>query len=396
MRAERKLRAGPALEATAKKHGRHSDGGGLYLEADERGARWLWRYTLGGRTRAMGLGAYPAVGLAEAREQRDRWRREALASGLDPITERAAERAPAQKIPTFGELARQYVEKHGGGWNEIHARQWRVTTSTDCAAISSLPIDQIDSAMIEAVLNRVHQRAPETARRLRGRIESVIDEAKVLGHFPMDSYNPASFRRMVPKRTDPVEHHAALPYADVPTLVDELRMVETVGARALELIILTAARVAEVTGMLWSEIDLDTNVWVIPAERMKAGVEHSVPLGDRALEILAEMRSTASSDFVFPGRDGGGVSPRGIFDLLSRRRPGVTVHGFRSSFRDWCGDVADVPREIAEAALAHVVGGVEGAYRRGTALERRRVLMEQWSQWCAGRPPASNVVALRA
>jgi integrase len=396
------------LKALAKTIGRHKDGGGLELRIDEQTAkgkttrrqRWVFRFTWNGKDRELGLGGYPDVTLKMARDGRDTARK-LLQTGRDPIAERAAQKAPVRTIPTFDTAARAYIQKHGAGWNRVHRHQWELTTGTYCDQIASKAVDQITTLDIDQLLAAVHEHAPVTAHRLRTRIAAVIDEAWMIHRWSETLVNPAAFKRLLPKREKRIEHHAAMPFADVPTFVDDLRKVNSIAARALEFCILTATRTGETLGSEWSEIDLESRKWTIPAARMK-GVgekrrEHVVPLSDRAVELLTELWENRENGFVFPGRSRGGcLNPIALKMLVRKMRRGLTVHGFRSSFRDWCGDAADVPREIAEAALAHIVGGTEGAYRRGTALERRRRLMEQWADHCKGTQPASNVVALRA
>jgi integrase len=389
-----KLLTDLGLAKKAKTSGRHKDGGGLELRVDDQRARWVFRYTMAGRDREMGLGSYPAVTLAMARARRGE-AREMLRAGGDPIAARKAPEAPGGGIPTFSEAARAYVEKHGKGWNATHLHQWAMTTGTYCDQIAGKPVDQITTLDIDRLLAAVHERAPVTAHRLRTRIAAVIDEAWMLSRWSETLVNPAAFKRLVPKRSTPVRHHPAIPFGDVPAFVADLQKMDTVSARALEFSILTATRTNETLGAVWSEIDTEARLWTIPAGRMKGRVEHTVPLSDRAIEIVESMREIRENEFVFPGRSRGGcLNPIALASIVRKRRTGATVHGFRSSFRDWAGDVADAPREIAEAALAHVVGGVEGAYRRGTALDRRRKLMDQWSAYCAGGQPVAGAIDL--
>jgi integrase len=384
------------LVKLAKTAGRHSDGGGLFLVVDETRARWVYRFTFNGRERGMGLGAYPDVSLATARARRDE-ARATVQSGVDPIEARKAEKAPARTIPTFAEATKAYITKHGAGWNRIHLHQWRLTTSAYCSSIASKSVDQITTLDVAQLLAVVHARAPSTASRLRTRIAAVVEETWMLHRWSDTLVNPAGFKRLVPERTSAVRNHPALPYAEIPEFMAGLRLEDRVVARALEFTILSAVRTNEALGAKWSEIDLEARQWVIPAERMKGRGSkrraHVVPLSGRCIEILNEMVTARESDYVFPGWFGP-VSSLAMF--LRRIRPGVTVHGFRSTFRDWCGDKTTFPREIAEAALAHTVTGTEGAYRRGTALERRARLVDQWSDYCCGGQPADDVVDLDA
>jgi integrase len=379
---------------SGKRSRKLADGGGLYLEIDERGRRWIYGYTAAGKERMMGLGAYPAVTLADAREQRDQWRR-VLQSGKDPIAERRAARAPIKTVPTFGELAADYIERHGAGWNKRHCEQWKATTGSDCAPIADKPIDELTVDDVRGVLLAVHARAPVTAQRLRNRIAIVVEEGRMLGHFPADRINPASHRKLLPRRSDAMEHHAALDYADVPKLMAQLRFIDSVPARALEFLILTAARTGEATGMLWSEIDLERCVWTIPAGRMKANRQHRVPLSDRAAEIVAAMREVAEGPYVFPGVRGS-LSHATLAGVLGRLRPDATVHGMRSAFRTWAGRNG-IDRVAAELCLAHEIRGQsEVAYDHGDRLEQRQTIMASWAQHCDGGEPAPNVVSLEA
>jgi integrase len=391
-----------SVMSLARKPGRHADGGGLYLEVDGGRCSWIWRYRLQAKRRDMGLGRYPEIGLAEARAERDRWR-VILKTGLDPIEDRERQRtaanASAAGIPTFGEVADAYIERNAPGWKSaIHADQWRMTLAEYAAPIRSTPVDRIATADVLAVLKPLWQAKPETAARLRGRLEMVLDAARALGHIEEGRANPARWRghldKLLPKRSVASRgHHAAMPFKNVPTFVAALRKVDTVGARALEFTILTAVRTGEALGATWGEISVEERVWIIPKERMKSGREHRIPLVKRVIELLEEVRPLDGT-FVFPGRRPKRPMSNMVFEMLLRR-VGVpfTVHGFRSSFRDWAGESTQFPREIAEAALAHVVGDqTERAYRRGDALERRRALMEAWSEFIG--PADSNVIHL--
>jgi integrase len=348
----------------------------------------------------MGLGSVSdGVGLAEARAARDEARR-ILRSGSNPIeARREAKRIDARK-PTFGEVADALIAVKEKGWrNERHRMQWRETLEIYAAPLRSRPVDEIDTAAVLSVLTPVWQEKPETANRLRQRIEAVLDAAKAQGHRSGD--NPAAWRghlaHLLPKRTELSRgHHAALPYAGISAFMARLREIETVAAAALEFCILTAGRSGEVYGARWSEIDMKARVWTIPAERMKAGREHRVPLCERAAKILNRLAKAKISDFVFPGhRQGKPLSRAAMADVIERMCIEVaTVHGFRSAFRDWCGNETHYPRELAEAALAHVVGdAAEQAYRRGDALEKRRTLMDAWAFYCEPKD-VSNVIRL--
>ena len=381
--------------------GRWSDGGGLYLAVDGDRRRWLFMWTRNGRRREMGLGSARDVCLADARRAATK-AREAVLVGGDPIEIKRAERPT---IPTFGKFADELVEVLAKGLKSEKTRaQWRNGLSdTHCRAIRSKLVSEIDTADVLETLKPLWHDTPETASRLRGRIERVLDAARVRGF--RSGENPARWRGHLsallpaPKKLSR-GHQSAMAFGDVPAFVGRLRDRDAVSARALEFLILTAARVNEVIGATWGEIDTTAKLWTIPAERMKTGREHRVPLSDRSLTILDEMKAARLSDdpagFVFPGgRPGRGLSNM-AFKLLTDRmgEAGFTTHGFRSAFRDWCGEMTAFPREVAEAALGHRVGDeVEQAYRRGDALKKRTVLMDAWALFCEPKP--ANVVALK-
>ncbi len=393
-----------AKQVEALGAGRHADGGGLFLVRDDKGrSRWVFMWTREGKRREMGLG--PAhkdgVSLASAREAAAD-ARDALMKGRDPIEARDEARRAPVPVPTFGDFADALVKTLGTQWrNEKHRAQWAMTLKTYAKPLRSRPVDRIDTEAVLDVLKPLWEAKPETASRLRGRIERVLDAAKAKGHRRGE--NPARWRghldHLLPKRQKLSRgHHAALAYDDLPAFVGQLRQREGVAARALEFVILTAARSGEVRGARWSEIDLKAKVWTVPATRMKAGREHRVPLCARAIELLESVRPLASDAkpdkaFVFPGPAAGkSLSENAFGALLKRMKVDVTAHGFRSSFRDWTGEVSTFPREVAEAALAHVIGdSTERAYRRGDALEKRRKLMDAWAGYVAPRPAGSNV-----
>ena len=337
----------------------------------------------------MGLGSLDAeVGLAEARAARDEARR-ILQSGRNPIEVRREVRLAAANKPTFGEIADALLETKVQEWrNEKHREQWRWSLTEAARELRTRPVDEIGTDAVLAVLKPLWTAKPETASRLRGRIEAVLDAAKAQGH--RSGENPAAWRghlsHLLPKRPKLTRgHHAAMAYGDVPTLMAALRADNTIGARALEFCILTATRTGEVLGARWSEIDLGVNVWTLPPTRMKAAREHRVPLSIHARATLEGLSQTRACEFVFPSPRGARpLSHIAMAKVLARLGvEGVTVHGFRSSFRDWAGNETHFPREIAESALAHVVGDkAEQAYRRGDALEKRREMMEAWSCFC--------------
>jgi integrase len=378
--------------------GRHADGGGLYLDRDEQGrARWIFMWSRGGKRREMGLGSASksGVSLSAARGAAAR-ARDVLQEGGDPIADRNARAEPPQRAPTFGEVADEYVASLSPQWrNAKHRAQWSMTLKTYAKPIRDLPVDQVDTTAVLGMLKPLWQTKPETASRLRGRVERVLDAAKAKGHRAGE--NPARWRghldHLLPKRQKLTRgHHAAMPYQDVPKFISELRQREAVAAAALEFLVLTAARSGEVLGATWAEIDLDAKVWTIPAARMKAGREHRVPLSASAVKVLDAMKPLVGATDgavapVFPAHGGRKpLSAMSLAMLLRRMQVEVTVHGFRSSFRDWVGEASTFPRELAEAALAHVVGdATERAYRRGDALEKRRKLMQAWASFVEPR-----------
>ena len=386
-----------AARSSGLKPGRHSDGGGLYLNVTPSGTRsWVFMWTRDGRRREMGLGSYPATTLSRAR-----WiaglNRASVAEGRDPIVERGK-----ASEPTFGECVEQFLSGVEGSWrNEKHRAQWRMTLTKYCAPLADRQVSEISTADVLKVLQPIWKVKPETASRLRGRIERVLDFASARGW--RNEENPARWRghlkNILPQRAKLTRgHHAAMPYIDVPDFVARLQQAEAMAARALEFLILTAARTGEVLGARWQEIDLEARLWVIPAERMKATREHRVPLSDRAMAILSPLHVTRVSEYVFPGQRPGRPLSSSAMEMLLRRMKAdhYTVHGFRSSFRDWAGDRTNFAREVAEAALAHQLGdATERAYRRADALEKRRDLMDDWTDFC-GSVELSNVVRLRA
>jgi integrase len=386
-----------ARKVETAKPGKYGDGGGLQLSVASTGAKkWVLRFLWQGRAREMGLGSYPKVGLAEARERAMGGRRLAR-SGVDPIAERKQDR----RVPTFGELADEVVIEQSKGFrNEKHKAQWAMTLREYAAPLRSMSIDAITTEDILAVLKPVWSTKAETASRVRGRIERVINAAKAKGL--RSGENPAAWRghleNLLPKQSKLSRgHHAAMPYAEVPGFITELRNREAVAALGLEFAILTAARSGEVLGAQWSEIDLGARVWTIPAKRMKAGREHRVPLSEPARAIVEKVGGARMSDFIFPGqRPGRPLSVMALEMVLRRMGEHVTVHGFRSSFRDWAGNETHFPRELAEHALAHVLGDkAEQAYRRSDALEKRRPLMEAWAAYCEPSSADEKVTPLR-
>lgn len=391
---------------TLKEPGRHCDGGGLYLVVDKTSAkRWVFMSWKNKRQVEIGLGGLSSVPLAMARRRAAECRR-LISEGGDP---RNAVRK-RRTVPTFAELSEVVIASLEEGWrNDKHGQQWRNTLATYAASLNSKPVDQISTEDVLGVLRPIWIEKAETASRVRGRIEKILDAAKASGH--RSGENLARWRghleHWLPKRQKLQRgHHPAMAWQDIPAFIAQLRDNHSVSALACEFVILTAARSGEILGskradkirgMEWAEVDFDAQIWTVPATRMKGGVEHRVPLSKRAVEILKEVKRVGNGTFVFPGqRPNRPLSNGAILALLKRMVvEGVTPHGFRSTFRDWVGENTNFPREVAEAALAHTIGNkVERAYRRGDALEKRRKLMDAWAGFCASEP-LGNVVSLR-
>jgi integrase len=365
-----------------------SDGGNLYLQITAKNdalyRAWVFRYARNGRDRKMGLGPYPDVSLAEAREKAKKCRQQLL-SNTDPIEAKEVE---ARKAPvmTFDECAAAYIAAQEPTWkNPKHAAQWPSTLKLYVSPVfGHLPVDQIDVGLVLKALEPIWSRVPETAVRVRGRIEAILDYAAARELRPDN--NPARWKGKLSKILPPREkvrareHHSALPYSELPAFMVELAGLKDGAARALEFAILTATRTNETLGAKWSEID--GALWTIPAARMKSKREHRVPLTDAALAVLASVRR--GGDLIFPGRKRDKpLSDMSMLMLLRRLRPGLTTHGFRSTFRTWAGEQTAFSREVAEAVLAHIVGDrTEQAYQRGDLLEKRRLLMEAWAKFC--------------
>jgi integrase len=384
---------------TAKDAARYSDGNGLYLVVRPGGSKqWAFLYRRDGKLKEMGLGSpLKGVTLLMARGLRDE-ARSLIARGADPLeSRRHSEQGPS--IPTFGSYAVTLVERIEDGFsNPKHRQQWRNTLQNYCEPIWALPIDRIDTAGVLACLTPIWRSKPETASRLRGRIERVLNAAKA--ERLRAGENPAAWRghldATLPKPAKLTRgHHAALGYADMPAFMAELRARPAVAALALELAVLTATRTSEVLKAQWAEFDLEAGLWTIPVDRMKARKEHRVALSSRAITIIKGLEAARTSAFVFPGqKPGKPLSNMAMLMLLERmgKRGSLTAHGFRSSFSDWASEVSPYSSELRETALAHKIGNkAEAAYRRGDALEKRRAMMEAWAQWC--EPREANVVA---
>jgi integrase len=355
----------------------------------------------------MGLGSLMTVSLAEARDAALTCRKQRLA-GIDPIearnAERAAKAASTARTVTFDQCAEGYIEAHRAGWRSSkHASQWPSTLGKYASPVfGKLPVDQVDTALVMRVLEPIWSKMPETANRLRGRIERILDWATARRY--RSGENPARWRGHLAQLLPPhrkirrVVHHPALPFVEVPAFMADLRQRSGVAPRALEFLILTAGRSGEVLGAQWAEIDFASATWVVPPNRMKGNREHRVPLTGLCLAILEEMQAVQQGPYVFPGRNGDAPMWGMSFAYLLRQlgRDDVTAHGFRSSFRDWAGERTAFPREVAEAALAHQTGNaVELAYRRADALEKRRKLMTAWSDYCSKPAPAGAVLRVR-
>lgn len=370
-----------------KKPGDHADGNNLYLRVSPTGTKsWSLIYSFRGKRRELGLGKMPVVTLADARRKAEEAAR-LRHDGIDPKVawSRASKSAG---VPSFGELAVEHIENQSPTWRSAkHHSQWTNTLRTYAAPIWDRPVDSITTEDVYDILQPIWTSKPETAKRVRGRIEAVLDAAKARKF--RSGENPAAWRgnlaSILPKRRKGLQkHHLAMPYADVADFMVRLRKGAGLAARALEFTILTAARTGETIGARWDEIDLDSGVWTIPAERMKAGKDHRVALSASAVGLLRSLPQPG--EFVFPGlKRGTHLSNMAMENVLRRMKAKpVTVHGFRSSFRDWSAEETNFPREFAEMALAHAVGSeVERAYRRGDGLERRRELMEAWAAYVA-------------
>jgi integrase len=405
MRAVNKLTATKILAPLGR--GLYGDGNGLYLQVSTFGTKaWVYRYQRNGTARMMGLGPVNTSSVAAARKslsgarERAQDAHELLLRETDPIEARRDQRqqvkaATARRL-TFKECAERYIKAHRSSWkNQKHAAQWPATLSQYVyPTIGALSVSDIDTGLVMKCLEPMWRDTPETAKRVRGRIEAVLDWAKAHDH--RSGENPARWRghlkNLLPSRNKlerKPKHLPALPYAEVAEFLAELRAAhDGISSLALEFAILTAARSGEVLGARWDELDLDGRVWTVAAERMKGGREHFIPLSDRAVEVLEALPRLKGTDFVFPGtRAGKPLSENSMLDKLRGFRPELTVHGFRSTFRDWAGDCTNHPREVVEAALAHVIGDkAEAAYRRSTAVEKRRHLMADWARYCSQKP----------
>lgn len=387
--------------------GHHSVGGvaGLAMQITPTGARsWILRVVVGGQRRDMGLGGFPDVTLAGAREAA-RAARLKIKEGIDPIEDAKAKRSAlsATRVAsmTFREAALAFIAVKEAEWrNAKHASQWHNTLTTYAyPVIGDIFVRDIEQAHVMRVLEPIWLTKTETATRLRGRIESILDWAWVRGY--RDGENPARWRGHLdkllptPGKVQKVEHHRALPFDELGGFMVLLRQMEGMGARALEFAILTAARSGEVRGAMWSEIDLADATWTIPADRMKAKREHRAALSDEAVALLESLPRTG--DLIFPNTKGAPLSDTTLTAVLRRmERCDITAHGFRSTFRDWCSERTNYPRDVAEMALAHTIGDkVEAAYRRGDLFEKRRLMMRDWGKFCGRGKETADVVPIR-
>ncbi len=370
--------------------GRHFDGGGLHLFVRPNGSRsWVFRYTFNGRRRDLGLGAWPDVTLSAARDsalEARRW----LRAGRDPRIERERKE---QVIPTFDEAVEKHVDSHAPGWVDRHRQNWENSLKIHASPIiGDMPVNEITFDDVLAIVEPLWKEKTETAIRVRQRIEKVLDACAARGE--RSSENPARGRGRLAavlldkKLFSKTEHFRAMPWSELPAFMKKLQKKEGMGARALEFTILTAARSGETRGATWDEIDFERQAWTIPATRMKTKEKHRVPLSRQAIEILRELPRIDDSPLVFPSpTTGRALSDMTLTKAMRDLGGRETVHGFRSSFRDWCSEETTTPREIAEAALSHAVGNqVETAYARSDLFEKRRALMDRWGRVCASTP----------
>jgi integrase len=380
-----------------RKRGYYNDGGGLYLQVAASGSKsWVFRFRsrTDGRLREMGLGSFQTVSLADAREQARECRRRLLA-GNDPIQarndEREALKATAAQSVTFEYCAQNVIESRKAEWrNNKSAKQWSATFARYVyPSIGAKGINEISVTNIMEVLKPIWQEKAETAKRVRGRIELVFRWAIAMGHRRGE--NPARWEGLIDRIAPAhrkfvrVKHHAALPFEDLPAFMLDLRSQNGIAAAAMEFAILTAGRTGEVIGATWDEMSIDRRTWTIPAQRMKAGREHRVPLSTSAISLLRRMEHLRNGEAVFPSqRKGHHLSNMALLKVLKRmERSDITTHGFRSTFRDWASECTDTPNEVVEMALAHTIGNaVEAAYRRGDLFEKRRKLMGDWAEFC--------------
>lgn len=401
-----------AVEVTKlEKPGYYCDGGGLYLQVSKSGSKsWIMRYTMAGKPCEMGLGSFQTFTLAEARK-RATAQRKLLTDGINPLetkrSDQLTRRMAEASIITFDKAATAYIDSNSPAWrNAKHGDQWRNTIATYASpVIGKLPVSKIDTAHVLRILTPIWLEKTETAVRLRGRIEKILDWAKAQGYRSGD--NPAAWRGHLdagllpaPSKVADAGHHAALPWSEIGAFMAALRAMQGSGARAMEVIILTATRTSEVINSKWSEIDLDAKLWTIPKERMKSFKEHRVPLSDAVMSVLMAVKAeSGGGEYVFSGRKvGTPLTNMACLQTLRRMDRGdLTVHGFRSTFRDWVSETTAYPRDVAEMALAHTIEDKsEAAYRRGDLIEKRRALMADWAVHCGTVLTPADVVPIRA
>jgi len=391
--------------------GLYSDGVGLYLQIATNGTKsWIYRYQLAGKRREMGLGGYPQLGLAKARKLRDQHRLQVKA-GIDPLalkdeakkTAELARKQESVRRMTFSRCAEDYIAQNEAGWkNGKHKQQWENTLKTYAyPIIGDLPVEEVELDHILTILKPIWNTKTETATRIRSRIELVLDYAKTLKYRTGE--NPAYWRgnlaHLLPKpvKLKKVKHHKALPYDEVGEFMLKLKSIDSLSAKALQLTILCGARTSETLEATWSEFDLAKKLWTIPPHRMKAEKEHRIPLSIPAIELLSDLKNKTESEYVFNGakvdKPLSNMAMLKVLDAMGRRGD-ITVHGFRSTFRDWIAEQTNFPRRVAETALAHQLkDGAEAAYQRGDLMEKRRDLMDAWARYCY--PSSSNVVELK-
>jgi integrase len=401
-----------AVEVTKlEKPGYYCDGGGLYLQVSKSGSKsWIMRYTMTGKPVEMGLGSFQTFTLAEARK-RATAQRKLLADGINPLetkrSDQLTRRMAESSIITFDKAATAYIDSNSPAWrNAKHGEQWRNTIATYASpVIGKLPVSKIDTAHVLRILTPIWLEKTETAVRLRGRIEKILDWAKAQGYRSGD--NPAAWRGHLdagllpsPSKVADAGHHSALPWLEIGAFMVALRAMQGAGARAMEIIILTATRTSEVLNAKWTEIDLDEKLWTIPKERMKAFKEHRVPLSDAVMSVLMTVKAeSGGGEYVFAGRKANTpLTNMACLATLKRMDRGdITVHGFRSTFRDWVSETTAYPRDVAEMALAHTIEDKsEAAYRRGDLIEKRRSLMHDWATYCNSGSQSADVVAIRS
>jgi integrase len=399
-----------ALKVTRiRELGMYPDGGGLFLQVTKGGRSWVYRYMIAGQSREMGLGSAASISLAEARRRRDDAKRQ-RDLGIDPIEQRRNERVKAlldaARAMTFREAASAYIDAQKAAWrNAKHRDQWTSTLESYAFPVfGRVSVQSVDTALVLKALEPIWAVKPETASRVRGRIEVILDWAKVRGF--REGENPARWRghlsMILPARSKvrKVVHHASLPYQEIVAFMADLRARESIAARALEFAILTAARTGEVLGAGWSEIDFDARTWVVPEDRMKAGRQHRVSLSDAAIKLLNHVRQhRRDDDLLFPGlKRGKPLSNMALLAVLRRmKRDDLTTHGFRATFKTWAAERTNFAREVVEAALAHVNGDkVEAAYQRGDLFDKRQKLMSAWAEFCTEAPATAQIFPIWA